>query len=101
LRLDRAPRQHTSALVQRWRGCAYPGAACFVDAEFFLKNPLTAPNDGAILHHMRKTHRQTMSLTAAQHSALVEEAAQLQISVSDLVRRILDEWKKERKNVQS
>lgn len=43
-----------------------------------------------------KSRRRTVSFTAAQDEALVLKAAVLNISVSDLVRRIVDAWREER-----
>jgi len=37
-------------------------------------------------------HRLTLAVKAAQYDALVREAAQQGVSLSELVRRLLDEW---------
>lgn len=42
---------------------------------------------------MRKTHRQMVNLTDPQVEYLKREASRLDISVSDLVRRIIDQYR--------
>ena len=42
---------------------------------------------------MADTMRQTVTLTNPQRDALAIEAKRLGITVSDLIRRIIDEWR--------
>lgn len=46
---------------------------------------------------MANTVRQSVTLTKPQHEALMAEAARMGLTVSDLIRRIVDEWRTKRK----
>lgn len=45
---------------------------------------------------MGTTVRQSVTLTKPQHEVLAAEAERLGITVSDLIRRIVDEWRERR-----
>ncbi len=45
---------------------------------------------------MRTTARQSVTLTKPQQEALKAEAALLGITVSDLIRRVVDEWRSQK-----
>lgn len=45
---------------------------------------------------MGTTVRQSVTLTKPQHEVLATEAERLGITVSDLIRRIVDEWREKR-----
>jgi predicted DNA-binding ribbon-helix-helix protein len=45
---------------------------------------------------MSTSHRQSVTLTAPQADLLKREAEKLGITVSDLIRRILDQWRESR-----
>lgn len=57
---------------------------------------LTRPTCGAYSRHMAKTIRTSVTLTTPQHEVLKVEADKLGITVADLIRRIVDQWRVEK-----
>lgn len=51
---------------------------------------------GVYVERMGTAIRQSVTLTKPQHDVLVAEAERLGITVSDLIRRIVDEWRERR-----